>query len=70
MRYERHDYILNRVEGKLRHVAAARGQKFILVVYDGPTAAVREASYISNAEVSDVSQVCDAVAQQIRDKAN
>lgn len=70
MRHERHDALLNRVEGKLRHLAAAKGQKFILVVYDGPTAAVREASYISNADLGDVSQVCHAVADQIRSKAN
>jgi hypothetical protein len=45
-------------------------QKYIIIVYDGPAAVVREASFVSNVDIGDVAQVCDAVANQIRQRAN
>lgn len=46
-----------------------RGQKYIVIVYDGPDVpqAQRSASFISDAPEEDVAQICRALSEQLRD---
>jgi hypothetical protein len=71
MRHARHDTALNAAEKALEIETTARGQKFIVIIYDGPIVTNREASYISNVNKSDVVAITRAVADQItRNGAN
>ena len=71
MRHARHDAALNAAEQALKIETTARGQKYIVIIYDGPVVTNREASYVSNVDQSDVVAVTRAVADQItRNGAN
>lgn len=68
MRHARHDQALQIIERAARVVPA--GQKYIVIVYDGPDVSVREASFVSNVATEDVVQVCHAVADQLKTQQN
>ena len=70
MRHARHDQILAAIESVAIPVVTGKDQKYIVIVYDGPNYPGREASFVSNVDVGDVAQVCDAVAKQIKQRAN
>jgi len=70
MRHARHDAALNAAEKAVKVETDPRQLKYIVIIYDGPAVATREASFISNVDIGDVVQVCDAVAQQIKQRAN
>jgi hypothetical protein len=65
MRHARHDKSIEAFQRAT--VAMTRGQKFIVIVYDGPDVpqSNRVASFISNAPTEDVVQVCRTLANQI-----
>ena len=70
MRHARHDNVLNAAETVARANANIKNQRYIIIVFDGPDTADREASYSSNVEFGDVAGVCEAVAHQIRNQMN
>ncbi len=62
MRHARHDRALEAVEKPAKQISPL---KYIIIIYDGPEALAREASFVSNVELGDVAAVCDAVAKQV-----
>ena len=66
MRHARHDKSLEAFTRAT--VAMTRGQKYIVIVYDGPNIPQcnRQASFISDAPKEDVMQICKALAEQLR----
>lgn len=70
MRHARHDLVLNAMEQAGIRTVRAKDQKYIVIVYDGARVMNREASFSSNVELGDVAMVCDAVAKQIKSRAN
>jgi hypothetical protein len=70
MRYVQHDAALNAAEKAVKVETNARDQKYIIIIYDGPKSIQRDASFISNVSMCDVVQVCRAIADQTKEKAN
>lgn len=66
MRHARHDPAIEAALNALRRATADNRQRFIVVVYDGPEAVTREASYDSNVDVADMRLVLQAVVDQSR----
>lgn len=66
MRHARHDKSIEAF--KRGALGMTRGQKYILIVYDGPDVPQwnRQASFISDAPKEDVMQICKALAEQLR----
>jgi hypothetical protein len=67
MRHARHDKSIEVF--RRAAIAMTRGQKYIVIVYDGPDVpqAQRSASFISDAPEEDVAQICRALSEQLRD---
>lgn len=65
MRHARHDKSIEAFHRAT--VAMTRGQKYIVIVYDGPDVPQwnRQASFISDATEADVAQICKALSEQI-----
>lgn len=67
MRHARHEKALAAFERAT--IAIPRGQKYIVIVYDGPDIPQwnRQASYTSDAPESDVQKICKAMSEQLGD---
>lgn len=66
MRHARHDKSLESF--KRGALGMTRGQKYIVIVYDGPDVPQwnRQASFISDAVQEDVAAICKALSEQLR----
>lgn len=69
MRHARHDAALEAAK-RAAEANARDGQRYIIVVYDGPQVAHREASYDSNCDEGDMRLVLQAVVDQSRAGTN
>lgn len=67
MRHPRHEKAIRAFERAT--VAIPAGQKYIVIVYDGPDVPAfdRLASYVSDAPPDDVAKICKAMSEQLRD---
>lgn len=70
MRHARHDQALHKIEAVAGPAVKPHGQKYIVIVYDGPNVWARDASFVSNVPREDVGQVCQAIIEQIKTQSN